>query len=39
MYKARSGRSVDGVVSVDPVALSYLLNGTGPGQDGRARRR
>jgi uncharacterized protein DUF4012 len=30
MYKARNGRSVDGVVSVDPVALSYLLKGTGP---------
>jgi hypothetical protein len=30
MYRARTGRSVDGVVSVDPVALSYLLEGTGP---------
>ena len=36
MYKARSGRSVDGVVSVDPVALSYLLNGTGPVKTVRA---
>ncbi len=30
MVKARTGRTVDGVVSVDPVALSYLLRGTGP---------
>jgi hypothetical protein len=30
MDKAKTGRSVDGVVSVDPVALSYLLRGTGP---------
>src|SRR4051794_10458774 len=30
MDKAKTGRTVDGVVSVDPVALSYLLHGTGP---------
>ena len=30
MYKASTGRSVDGVVSVDPIALSHLLVGTGP---------
>ncbi|QWZ08112.1 DUF4012 domain-containing protein [Nocardioides panacis] len=30
MYRATNRRTVDGVVSVDPVALSYLLRGTGP---------
>jgi hypothetical protein len=30
MYRERSGRTVDGVVSTDPVALSYLLQATGP---------
>jgi hypothetical protein len=30
MYRASTGQTVDGVVSVDPVALSYLLRGTGP---------
>ena len=30
MWKARRDTAVDGVVSVDPVALSYLLRGTGP---------
>ncbi len=30
MWKARHGVAVDGVVSADPVALSYLLRGTGP---------
>ena len=30
MYKARTGRTVDGVVSIDPVALSSVLEGTGP---------
>lgn len=30
MDKRTTGRTVDGVVSVDPVALSYLLRGTGP---------
>ena len=30
MYKARGGPAVDGVLSVDPVALSYVLGGTGP---------
>jgi hypothetical protein len=29
MYRATNRRAVDGVVSVDPVALSYLLRGTG----------
>jgi len=32
MYEARAATKVDGVVSVDPVALSYLLKGTGPVQ-------
>jgi hypothetical protein len=30
MVKRRLGVSVDGVVSVDPVALSYMMIGTGP---------
>ena len=30
MYRIRSGRTVDGVVATDPVALSYLLKATGP---------
>ncbi len=35
MWDRRHGTKVDGVVSTDPVALSYLLRGTGPvGLDG-----
>ncbi|WP_432834229.1 DUF4012 domain-containing protein [Dactylosporangium sp. CA-092794] len=30
MYRQRSGRSVDGVLATDPVALAYLLGATGP---------
>ncbi|MDQ1657308.1 MAG: hypothetical protein QOD41_2391 [Cryptosporangiaceae bacterium] len=30
MYRRRSGRTVDGVLATDPVALSYVLAGTGP---------
>lgn len=30
MWNARHGLQVDGVVSTDPVALSHLLEGTGP---------
>jgi len=30
MYRLRSGHTVDGVISTDPVALSYLLRATGP---------
>jgi Protein of unknown function (DUF4012) len=30
MWEARYGATLDGVVSTDPVALSYLLRGTGP---------
>lgn len=30
MIKERTGTEVDGVISVDPVALSYILTGTGP---------
>ena len=30
MYRVHSGRRVDGVVATDPVALSYLLQATGP---------
>jgi hypothetical protein len=29
MYRLRSGRTVDGVISTDPVALAYLLRATG----------
>ncbi len=30
MYKERTGRAVDGLMAIDPVALSYLMKGTGP---------
>ena len=30
LWKQHSGVAVDGVISVDPVALSYLLSATGP---------
>ncbi|MFG1951790.1 DUF4012 domain-containing protein [Micromonospora sp. NPDC048830] len=30
MYRRRSGTTVDGVLAVDPVVLSYLLQATGP---------
>ncbi|WP_405096213.1 DUF4012 domain-containing protein [Micromonospora sp. NBC_01412] len=30
MYRKRSGTTVDGVLAVDPVVLSYLLKATGP---------
>ena len=30
MYQARLPERIDGVISVDPVALSYMLRGTGP---------
>ncbi|GAA2712098.1 DUF4012 domain-containing protein [Micromonospora olivasterospora] len=30
MYRKRSGTTVDGVLAVDPVVLSYLLQATGP---------
>ncbi|MCX4472135.1 DUF4012 domain-containing protein [Micromonospora sp. NBC_01655] len=30
MYRKRSGSTVDGVLAVDPVVLSYLLKATGP---------
>ncbi|HWB34457.1 MAG TPA: DUF4012 domain-containing protein, partial [Rugosimonospora sp.] len=30
MYRRRTGTTVDGVLSVDPVALAYLLRATGP---------
>ncbi|MER7007981.1 DUF4012 domain-containing protein [Dactylosporangium sp. NPDC000555] len=30
MYRQRSGRTVDGVLATDPVALAYLLAATGP---------
>ncbi len=30
MYTERSGRPVDGLLAIDPVALSYLMKGAGP---------
>ena len=30
MYRRRSGRTVDGVLATDPIALSYLLTALGP---------
>jgi hypothetical protein len=32
IYKKEKGRTVDGVLSLDPVTLSYLLKGIGPVQ-------
>ncbi len=30
MWERKSGQQVDGVISIDPIALSYVLEGTGP---------
>lgn len=30
MWRRQTGEEVDGVMSIDPIALSYLLRGTGP---------
>lgn len=30
MWKAKTGKELDGVLSIDPVALSYILDATGP---------
>lgn len=30
MWERKTGQRVDGVVSIDPVALGYILDGTGP---------
>lgn len=30
MWEGKTGQRVDGVISIDPVALSYILNATGP---------
>lgn len=30
MWERKSGKRVDGVISIDPVALSYILDATGP---------
>ncbi len=30
MYTERTGNAVDGLMAIDPVALSYLMQGTGP---------
>lgn len=40
MWLDKTGEKVDGVLSVDPVALSYVLRGTGPVQlrDGKVAR-
>jgi hypothetical protein len=32
MWAQKTGDNLDGVISIDPVALSYLLNATGPVQ-------
>lgn len=32
MWEKKTGRRVDGVISIDPVALGYLLDATGPVQ-------
>lgn len=34
MWRQHSGQAVDGVLATDPVALSYLLEATGPVPDG-----
>lgn len=34
MWEKRTGQHTDGVVSIDPVALSYILDATGPVQLG-----
>ncbi len=38
MWNAKHGTKVDGVISTDPVALSYLLRGTGPVDLGAGQR-
>lgn len=30
MWERKSGQRVDGVISIDPIALGYILNATGP---------
>jgi len=32
MWERRTGQRVDGVISIDPIALSYILQATGPVQ-------
>lgn len=32
MWEKKTGQRVDGVISIDPVALSFILNATGPVQ-------
>lgn len=32
MWEKKTGKSIDGVISIDPIALSYLLGATGPVQ-------
>ena len=34
MWAQQSGMNVDGVIAIDPVALSYILGAVGPGNDG-----
>ncbi|WP_254678653.1 DUF4012 domain-containing protein [Arthrobacter sp. 24S4-2] len=36
MWEKKTGQLVDGVISVDPIALSYILNATGPVKVGSA---
>jgi len=30
MWERKTGQRVDGVISIDPIALSYILEATGP---------
>lgn len=32
MWERKTGQQVDGVIAIDPIALSYILNATGPVQ-------
>ena len=33
MWAQQSGMNVDGVIAIDPVALSYILGAVGSGND------
>jgi Protein of unknown function (DUF4012) len=37
MWERKTGQRVDGVISIDPIALSYILDATGPIQLGSPR--
>ena len=36
MWERKTGQRVDGVISMDPVALGYVLDATGPVRNHRA---